>query len=226
MADGTEKVIGLLMKSQLPLNAWYLKNGVAYTNEADVLAWIPPGSRSDGLFMKIGLELWWFKADLTTLEKVPFTAAQTAALTTILDAASLYDATNVEDALSEVMAYAESLAIEIDGMATGAIQVPYRINFSTASDSIAARVAGATETTDYPTGWVLAAQSVTNLLITHTLTGRKLSGCNIFEIDGSDERLLQPFESAFTGIVCNGLTVLIEGLAPVDLAIRIELLFD
>lgn len=108
-----------------------------------------------------------------------------------------------------------------------ALLPPQRISFG-AYSSVAARVAGATVTTDYPTGWTLAVSSVTNLLITHTLTGRKLAGCNIFEIDGANERMLSLKETylAYTGILCNGLTVLIEGLAPTALAIRIELIFD
>jgi hypothetical protein len=225
MATGTECLIGKKMVAQRPLNEWYLNEGVAWVDEAAVLAGIPSGSRSDGMFVKIGLVLYWFKADLTTLEVVPFTAAQTAALTSLLDTAALYDADNVEDALAEVKAQANATDAAITALGTIGQSV-YTIDLTTASDSVAARVAGATETTDYPTGWVLAANATVNLLITHTLTGRKLAGCNIFEIDGSDERLLEYFSSAFSGILCNGLTVLIEGLAPVDLALRIELIFS
>lgn len=224
-ATGTECLIGKKMVSQRPLNEWYLNEGVAWADEAEVLAGIPSGSRSDGLVVKIGLLPYWFMADLTTLELVPITPTLTAALTTLTDAGDLYTAEQLEDAMAEIMGYAMSLDIDIAALAT-INKVPYRIDFDTASASVAARIAGATETTDYPTGWVLTVDSTVNLLITHTLTGRKVAAVNVFEIDGSDERLLVPFSSAYTGILANGLTVKIEGLAPVALALRIELIFN
>lgn len=226
MATGTAKVIGFLMATQRPLNEYYLNEGVAWVNSAAVLAGIPSGARSDGMLVKIGLELWWFKADLTTLEKVPINAATTAANVAITDTGSLYTATEVEAALAEVKTAHNALAALVSGFGTGTKQTTYRIDFTTASGSVAARVAGAIETTDYPTGWTLAVNAVYNLLITHTLTDRKLSTVNVYEIDGSDERLLPQFSEAFSGVICNGLTVLIEGLAPTGLAIRIELIFN
>lgn len=222
---GTECLIGKKMVAQLPLNAWYLNEGVAWVDEAAVLAGIPSGSRSDGLMVKIGLLPYWFMADKITLERVPFEAVVTAVLTSVTDAGGLYVAENVEAALAEIMGYAMALDIEIAALAT-VTKVPYRIDFDTASASIAARIAGATETTDYPTGWTIAATDTVNFLVTHTLTGRKIVAVNVFEIDGANERLLVPFSSAYTGILANGLTVLIEGLAPVALALRIELIFD
>lgn len=224
MATGTDCVIGKKMVSQRPLNEWYLNEAVAWADESEVLAGIPIGSRSPGMLLKIGTELWWFKDDLTTLEKIPFSGTTIASLINILDAASIYDSTNVEDALQEVMG--ELLSLETVVSNLDGTQTTFRIDLNTASSSVAARVAGATETTDYPTGWTLAANSVYNLLVTHNLTGRKLSSINIFEIDGANERLLPGFGAAYSGVLCNGLTVLVEGLAPTDLAIRIELIFN
>ena len=207
--------------SQRPLNEWYLNNGVAWVDEAAVLAGIPSGSRSEFMFVNIAGVLYWFLADLTTLEAVTVSNLQDAEQVAIDDTGGLYDADNVEDALAEVMAYAVTVASSIPSDIT---QTVYSIDL-TAQTTVAARVVAATETTDYPTGWTLAANSTTNLLITHTLTGRKIAAVNVFEIDGSDERLLVPFDAAYSGILANGATVLIEGLAPTILAIRIELIF-
>jgi len=218
---GTEKVIGFKTMSQRPLNEWYLNNGVAWVDEAAVLAGIPSGSRSEFMFVNIAGVLYWFLADLTTLEAVTVSNLQDAEQVAIDDTGGLYDADNVEDALAEVMAYAVTVASSIPSDIT---QTVYSIDL-TAQTTVAARVVAATETTDYPTGWTLAANSTTNLLITHTLTGRKIATVNVFEIDGSDERLLVPFDAAYSGILANGATVLIEGLAPTILAIRIELIF-
>jgi hypothetical protein len=91
-----------------------------------------------------------------------------------------------------------------------------------ASGSVAGRISGATK----PTDWTIAASGAYNLLITHNLTGRKLASVNIFEIDVANERLCAPFQTAFAGVLCNGLTVLIEGLNPSPLALRIELIFS
>lgn len=221
MSTGTSKVIGFLMSAQRPLNEYYLNEGVAWVDSAAVLAGIPIGSRSDGLLVKIGTELWWFKADLTTLEKVPVAAATSAALVSLLDAAALYDSTDVEAALAEVMTKVNATNSTVSAM--GSIkQSNYTITLP-ASSSVAGRIAGAVETTDYPTGWTLSADSGVNLLVTHTLTGRKVSGVNVFEIDGANERLLPPFSEAYSGILVNGLTVKIEGLAPTLLAIRVEI---
>jgi hypothetical protein len=172
------------------------------------------------LKVRIGLVDYEFKADLATLQAVAYANDQTAAEVPIADAGSLFVAENVEAALAEVKTQANATDAVITGLGTGTDQTCFRVDLDTA------RVAGATETTDYPTGWELAASSVYNLLVTHTLTGRKLSNVNVFEIDGANERLLKPFESAYSGVLCNGLTVLIEGLAPVALALRIELIFD
>ena len=96
-----------------------------------------------------------------------------------------------------------------------------------ASSDVATRVAGAVVGTDYPTGWTLAADSVTNLLITHTLTGRKIVDVKVFEIDGNNEDAIKPFENAYSGFRGNAVndTVIIYGLDTEAIPLRIELLF-
>ena len=42
MSTGTQKLIGLLMQTQRPLDEHYLNEGVAWADEAAVLAGIPP----------------------------------------------------------------------------------------------------------------------------------------------------------------------------------------
>lgn len=222
MATGVPIVIGFYPASQRPVDERYLNEGVPYADEAAVSAAIPIGSRNQYLTVNIAGVEYWFGADKTTLSIKTAATGQTAAETTIADAGDLFDATDVEAALAEVKAQADATDIAVAAIGTVG-QVIYTIDLG-AYSTVAARVAAATETTDYPTGWVLAANNVTNLLITHTLTGRKIAAVNVFEIDVSGERLLVPFNSAYTGILGNALTVLIEGLAPTALAIRIELI--
>ena len=221
---GTPKVIGFLMAANRPLNEYYLNEGVAWADTATALAGIPSSARSDGMLVKIGVVDYWFLADLTTLEIKSNPTVATAGDIPIIDAPAIYTATNVEDALMEVMGYANSLGITLAALPV--VTLPYRILLG-AYSSVAGRVAAWTPETE-TTGWTLAVDSTYNLLITHTLTGSKVSGVNIFEIDGDNERLLVPFNSAFSGVVNNtpAQTVLIEGLAPTTLAIRIELTFN
>ena len=223
-AIGTEKVLSLLMKSQLPLDGWYLNNGVEWDSEAEVLANVPLGSRSRRRLFVIGSSLYWFKPNLTEIEPVTFAALVNAIDIPISDGAGLYEATEVESALAEVMGYAISIDLTVAQLSR-LKKGGFSINLG-AYSSVSERISHAVETTDYPTSWTLAANSGVSLLITHNLTGRKISGVNVFEIDGSDERLLQPFKDAYAGISANGMTVLIEGLAPTLLAIRIELMFN
>ena len=221
---GTPIVIGFSPSTQRPIQETYLNEATAWADEAAVLAGIPIGSRSDGLTVKIGLVEYWFLADLTTLQVKSTSTLQTAAEVAITDTGTLFVAEDVEAALAEVKTQVNASDAAIAAIGTVG-QYVYTILLDVANKVVATRIAGAHETADYPTGWVLTVGSTVNLLVTHTLTGRKCAAVNVFEIDGSNERLLTPFNSAYTGILCNGLTVLIEGLAPVDLGIRIEMIF-
>jgi hypothetical protein len=219
---GTEKVIGILMKTQRPLNELYLNEGVAWADEAAVLAGIPSVSRSDGLKVRIGLVDYEFMADLATLQAVSYANDQTASEVPIVDAGDLFDAANVEDALAEVKSQVNATDAAIAALGSGTLQTTFSIRLG-AYSTVSARVATATVTTDYPTGWTIEANSTVNLLVTHNLTVRKVSSVNVWEIDGANERLLKPFEAAYSGCLVNLATCLIEGLAPTTLAIRIEI---
>lgn len=93
------------------------------------------------------------------------------------------------------------------------------------SGDIPTKVAGATFNTE---GWATILQSGDyDVVVTHSLTSRKCAFVNVWEIDGSNERLLS-FDkgTAYTGILASGMTVLIEGLAPTTLPLRIEFIFN
>ena len=221
MATGTPKAIGFLMASQRPLDEHYLNEGADWADVATALAGIPSGSRSSGKLVMIAGALYKFKANLTELE-LAYAQTTLASGITIADAGGLYGSSNVEDALAEVKTQADTLQTAIENIASGGsiatIMLP--------AGSLAAKVAGAVSGTDYPTGWTLAVDSSVNLSITHGLTGKKVAGINVFEISGSDERMLPPFAEAYSGVVGNGLNVKIEGFAPTTLAVRIEIFFN
>lgn len=220
MATGTVRVIGNIMATQRPLDEHYLNEGAPWETTVAALAGIPLGSRSPGKPINVAGVLYWFNTAMTDLVTVFSSSLPIASQITIADAALLYTATEVEAALAEVKTQANATNTAM--AAITAVKTAYQILLP-ASTSIAGRLAGVVTV---PTGWTLSANSAVNLLITHTLTGRKLSAINVFEIDGANERLLKPFEAAYSGVLCNGLTVLIEGLAPTVLALRIELIID
>lgn len=101
----------------------------------------------------------------------------------------------------------------------------YEVNLNASAD-VATRLSGLIEGTNYPAGWVLAADSAVNLLITHTLTGRKIADVKVWEIDGENETLAKPFSDGYEQIVANGMTVKIVGLDTLAVALRIELIFN
>ncbi|MBV5326142.1 MAG: hypothetical protein JZU65_00675 [Chlorobium sp.] len=223
MATGTPKVIGFAMAANRPIDEWSLNEAAPWADKAAALAGIPLGSRSPGQRVNINMVPYWFNLAMDDLVAEPSLSDPDAEDVSIADTGGLFDANNVEDALAEVKTQADATDAAIallDGD-----QATFRINL-TAQSSVAARVAAATETTDYPTGWTLAADSSVNLLVSHTLTGRNIAGVEVFEIDGATERLLVPFSSAYSGVLGNTAgTVLIEGLAPTLKAIRIFLTF-
>lgn len=92
--------------------------------------------------------------------------------------------------------------------------------------SVAARVALMVETTDYPTGWVIAADSnPIDLKITHNL-GRRIVNATVFSVDGTSERMLYG-NSAFSGILASTDDVLIiESLATIQADIVLHLIFS
>lgn len=93
--------------------------------------------------------------------------------------------------------------------------------------TVSGRISGATEGTDYPTGWVLAiGDSEYDLLITHN-QDRKVANVSVFSVDGQGkERVLIPFNNAYTGILTpNSNSVQIEALTEVQTQIKIYITF-
>lgn len=93
--------------------------------------------------------------------------------------------------------------------------------------TVQTRCINAVEGTDYPTGWILQADSNPNdLLITHNL-GRSGAIVTVFSIDASGERQLFA-NAAFSGIISKpgNNQLVIEGLATVPLTIKIHITFE
>lgn len=226
MATGTVRVIGNIMATQRPVDEHYLNEGVVWATTAEALAGIPLGSRSPGKPVNVNMVLYWFDVGLTTLSTVFSASAPDAGDVVLADTGALYtdpgSGKNVEAALAEVKTQVNATDETIAALGS-TDQTCFTINLG-AYSTVAARVAAATVTTDYPTGWTLAANATVNLLVTHNLTGQKIAAVNVWEIDGANERLLKPFEAAYSGCLVNDLTCLIEGLAPTVLAIRIEII--
>jgi len=93
--------------------------------------------------------------------------------------------------------------------------------------TVAGRISGAIEGTDYPTGWDLTiGDSEYDLLITHS-QGRKVANVSVFSVDGQGkERLLVPFNNAYTGILTpDSNSLQIEALTEVQTQIKIYVTF-
>ncbi|HEY5590693.1 MAG TPA: hypothetical protein VIK55_06705 [Paludibacter sp.] len=217
--------IGFLSTTGRPIEEPYLDNAVAWESEVAVLAGIDEGSRYPFMQVVIGTTLYWFLADKTTLEPITLSSVQAAIDVAITDAADIYDAENVEDALAEVMGYAMALAAVIEALPIPPISKTITLP---AGDSLTTRLADAVETTDYPTGWVLTAvgDNTMNLQIVHTLTGREVSSITVKVTDETGKRWLTPKRDAYSGIIENDETLIIEGLAPnYDFPLTIILMF-
>lgn len=93
--------------------------------------------------------------------------------------------------------------------------------------TVQARVNGATEGTDYPTGWELAAGTNSiDLEITHGL-GRRVANINICTVSGTAEQLLRPFAGAYSGWqTTDENTLLINSLATTPLPLKIYIIFE
>lgn len=92
-----------------------------------------------------------------------------------------------------------------------------------ASDEVSGRITGATLDTGITS---IAAVDGTDLLITHTLTGRKIVAINVFSTDTGVDRWLPSGSIGYAGFTGDATTVTIEGLTNIDLPLRIELIFS
>ena len=82
----------------------------------------------------------------------------------------------------------ELVTILEDYLTVNANQVPWKIHLNSGGvdGSVATRITGLVEGTDYPTGWTLSVGSTaTSLVVTHGL-GRDIAAVNVFYIDSGD----------------------------------------
>ncbi len=93
--------------------------------------------------------------------------------------------------------------------------------------TVQARVNGATEGTDYPTGWELSAGvNSIDLEITHGL-GRRVANINVCTVSGTAEQLLRPFAGGYSGWqTTDENTLLINALATTPLPLKIYIIFE
>ncbi len=93
------------------------------------------------------------------------------------------------------------------------------------SSSVAGRILGAVEGTDYPAGWTLAVgSSYTDIVITHNL-GRRVANITVCAVTGAEEQALFN-TAAFNGWrTPDANSLLIQSLATVQKQIKIYILF-
>jgi len=221
MPTGTPIVIGFYPTTDTvpSIDERLFNEGVPYADEAEVFATLDEISRAVYLPVNIAGVEYWFYPDIYTLAVKNVAQSNTADNINITDTGEYFDSTEVESALQEI---GNALLVLSEAL-TPVKSNPYEITMPTGD--LVTKIAGAVFS---PVTWATCELSGgSDLLITHTLTGRKVSFVNVFEIDGSNEHLLS-FDKgeAYTGITGNGLTVLISGLANTSLGIRIELIFN
>ena len=149
------------------------------------------------------------------------TGDQNASQVSITDTAEHFVATDVEGALAEVKQIADQNKSDL--------QKTPRIEEITlpAYSSVALRCSNAVEGVDYPTGWVLSADTnPVDLLIVHDL-GRRCASVTISSVDGTTEQQL--FGNAAYSSIYNldsANQVRISALATIETEIVIHLLFS
>jgi len=118
----------------------------------------------------------------------------------------------------------ERLITASEATTLSALSPVYTIEFGTVG-TVAERIAGATETEQYPTDWVLEAGINPNdLVITHNL-GRYIVDCKIYSLGEGGTTLLW-FNEAYSGLGSNDLnSVTISNLATIATSIIVYLIF-
>lgn len=133
----------------------------------------------------------------------------------------------MSDSLTKIVTLSQlqdSITVLNEKINTNMNPTVYTINLPYAS-TVAGRVAGAVEGTDYPSGWVLAAgSSPIDLDITHNLN-RRVASVSVFAVTGTQEQQLFN-TAAYNGIITPTVNSLrIQSLATVTKAIKIYIVF-
>jgi len=160
------------------------------------------------------------------------TAALEAKVDKVANKSLVYDAdiakiheegSDIQD-LSGLVEKAEGYRLISEEELAGIKQTVFTITLPD-SFSVSGRCAAAVEGVDYPTGWVIAADSnPVDLKITHGLE-RRIAMVTVFSVDGTEERQLFG-NAAYSGIVAPTDQILkIESLATIQTAIVIHLIF-
>lgn len=228
------RVITDLINNTL-VSGFYLNDGEPWADTAEVLATIDLAERTKYMIVNIMGVLYWFETDLSTLtEVIPSSSISDNSLAlskliqfaqyTILyrrsagtgnmEANTLTDlATDlgIDDILADILALQGQISQNVFP-----IYLP-------AAGSVAGRLSGLVEGDDYPNGWTLAPSDSVNLYITHPTT-LKSGTITVYEEDSG--RMAKPFVDAYTGIVSGDGTILIEGLDPHSVPLRIVLVFE
>jgi hypothetical protein len=112
------------------------------------------------------------------------------------------------------------------GQLTGLTKAVYSISLPY-STTIQGRINGATQGTDYPSTWSLAAASnQIDMVITHN-TGRRVAEVNVMSVVGTKEQLLRPFAGAYSGWETDNVnTLTINSISTIPLPIRIYVIFE
>lgn len=140
------------------------------------------------------------------------TGDQNASQVPLLDVAGHFIVDNVEDALIQLWNKIE------------ATKNVYSVMLPS-STTVAGRIAGAVEGTDYPTGWVLnAGVSPVDLYIVHGLN-KRVSSISVWAITGTEEQQLFN-TAAYNGVKTPSVNeLLIQSLATINKAIKIYINF-
>ena len=137
------------------------------------------------------------------------------------------DSGAVDFILNKPVPTSSDASITIDGWDFILTVLPSKVIVVTlpVGTSVADRISGAVEITDYPTGWVLTAGANPNDIdIAHGLD-RRVSGVMIHYLNGTAERQLFA-NAAFSGLVAaDRNTLTIEGLATIAFPIIIHIIF-
>lgn len=93
--------------------------------------------------------------------------------------------------------------------------------------TVQGRASAASEGTDYPAGWTIAAGTNSiDLEVEHNLA-RRVANINVCTVSGETEQLLRPFAGAYSGWqTTDENTLLINALATTPLPLKIYIIFE
>jgi len=171
---------------------------------------------SDAVFLWDGEGLNYFTTDTLVLGTDTITSFAGAGANGL----EWNSSTNYLKLLNDATAV-DSVLIEISSKPVYTITLP-------SATSVANRVSGAVEGTDYPIGWVISDGTISaaDLDITHTIGRRVISVDVFYNYTGTVYRQLVNFSNAYTGIVTpSDGTLRIEGLTTVQKEIKIYITF-